>query len=433
MKWDVVTDQALPSRQVTQLHFIRHGRVDTGGERMAYGETDLPLSEEGLRQTRELVERVVSQFEDVTGVLSSDLQRTRAIAEPLAERLGVPLLVDAALREQSMGDWEGTPWSELTARFPTEVRDFWTNYHLVAPPNGESLGDLSGRVLNFFESHQHQLAGGRFVVVAHIGVIRAVLCSALGIDLKDALRMAPQPSTHTWVLHAESGFVVQCMGERTVEVTSGPAEEARSEGDVPHFAEDRAPRVAFSGSAGVGKTTLASALAEELGVSYLPEGMRREVERGLDLRLLNHKELKELVLRLWRQQVEREEACIARGEGFVSDRSPLDFLAFWMTYGFVHNEEESAQLAREVLARIPIYDRIILLPHGVLPLKADGVRSTNRWIQKRFHATVRGLLEEEVGAPRFVPLPDLTQLSERMEWVRDLLTRSGEYAALSTR
>ena len=106
--------------------------------------------------------------------------------------------------------------------------------------------------------------------------------------------MAPQPSTHTWLLHAESGFVVQCMGERTVELTSGPAEEARPEGDVPHLAEDRAPRVAFSGSAGVGKTTLASAIAEELGVSYLPEGMRREVELGLDLRLLNHQELKPL-------------------------------------------------------------------------------------------------------------------------------------------
>ena len=66
---------------------------------MAYGHTDLPLSDEGIRQTREIVERVVAQFEDVRGVVSSDLLRTRAIAEPLAERLGVPLLMDAALRE----------------------------------------------------------------------------------------------------------------------------------------------------------------------------------------------------------------------------------------------------------------------------------------------------------------------------------------------
>ena len=63
MKWDVVTDQALPSRQVTHLHFIRHGRVETGGLRMAYGHLDLPLSAEGERQTREVVERVLTHFE----------------------------------------------------------------------------------------------------------------------------------------------------------------------------------------------------------------------------------------------------------------------------------------------------------------------------------------------------------------------------------
>ena len=155
MKWDVVTDQALPSRQVTHLHFIRHGRVETGGQRMAYGHLDLPLSAEGERQTREVVERVVAQFEDVKGVLSSDLKRTRAIAEPLAERLGVPLLTDPALREQSMGDWEGQTWAELTAASPTKVRDFWTRYHEVAPPNGESLEDLSRRVLDFFQTQRH--------------------------------------------------------------------------------------------------------------------------------------------------------------------------------------------------------------------------------------------------------------------------------------
>ena len=48
MSWDVVTDQALPSREVTHFHFIRHGRVDTGGVRMAYGHSDLPLTEEEL-------------------------------------------------------------------------------------------------------------------------------------------------------------------------------------------------------------------------------------------------------------------------------------------------------------------------------------------------------------------------------------------------
>jgi hypothetical protein len=64
----------------------------------------------------------------------------------------------------------------------------------------------------------------------------------------------------------------------------------------------------------------------------------------------------------------------------------------------------------------------------VLPLKQDGVRSTNPWLQRRFQATVRGLLEEEVGAPRFAQLPPLTALKERVLWCADLLVRAGEFA-----
>ncbi len=433
MSWDVVTDQALTSREVTHFHFIRHGRVDTGGVRMAYGHSDLPLTEEGLRQSREIVDALVEQFDDVALVLSSDLQRALAIAQPLSERLGVELVVDGALREQSMGDWEATPWSDLTANHIDDVRRFWAEYHSKAPPNGESLEDLSERVLAFFAQNQAVFSGCRVVVVAHIGVIRAILCKALGLPLDQALRVAPLPSTHTWLMHAESGFVVQCMGERTVSVEMGPAEDARVEGDAPQMPKDRPARLALSGSAGVGKTSLGQALSTTLGLRYVPEGMRTRLEQGLDLRALGHEELKALILALWQEQKSAEDQAITAGEGFVSDRSPLDYLAFWMAYGFVHDVAASEKLYREVVERIALYDRIVLLPFGVLPLEADGVRTANAWIQRRFHATVHGLLEEEVGLPRFVQMPSILTLDKRVAWCVDLLTRAGEYAGSANR
>jgi broad specificity phosphatase PhoE/nicotinamide riboside kinase len=428
MSWDVVTDQALPGREVSHFHFIRHGKVDTGGTRLAYGHTDLPLSEEGLRQTREIVDQLVAQFSDIRAVIGSDLQRTLAIAEPLAERLGVPLIVDSDLREQFMGDWEGRAWSELTARHVEEVRRFWTEYHHTAPPGGESLGDLSQRVLRFFSRHELDFAGGRYVIVAHIGVIRAVLCHALGVGLDEALRFAPFPSTHTWIMQAESGFVVQCMGERTVPVEMGSAEVAREEGPAPQRANGRPPRLALSGSAGTGKTTLGEALAARLGLAYIPEGMRSRLEKGLDIRELSHGELQGLMEELWTEQTALEDEAIAAGRGFVCDRSPVDFMAFWMNYGFVHNAEASSAFFEKARSRVALMDRIVLLPFGVLPLEADGVRTANPWIQKRFQSTVRGLLEEEVGAPRFVRMPPLSLLQERVNWCVDLLSRAGEFA-----
>ena len=271
-----------------------------------------------------MVESLVEDFPDICGVISSDLSRTRAIAEPLAERLGVPLMVEAQLREQCMGDWEGRTWSELTAEDPAGIREFWSNYHRAVPPGGESLLDLSRRVQQFFQSRDAEVVRGRYVVVAHIGVIRSVLCGALGLDLSEALRFAPQPSSHTWMIRAESGWVLQTMGERRVPVSQGPAQQAQKDRAMSDVRGDRAPRIALSGSAGVGKSTLGIALAKRLGVAYFPEGMRGRIESGLDIRSLGHEELRSLIWDLWQEQVAREDAALAAGEGFVSDRSPVD-------------------------------------------------------------------------------------------------------------
>ena len=56
MAFDRVTRQALPQTAVTHLHLLRHGAVDTGGRRRAYGITDAPLSAEGLRQATALID-----------------------------------------------------------------------------------------------------------------------------------------------------------------------------------------------------------------------------------------------------------------------------------------------------------------------------------------------------------------------------------------
>jgi nicotinamide riboside kinase len=230
------------------------------------------------------------------------------------------------------------------------------------------------------------------------------------------------------MIRAESGWVLQTMGERRVPVSQGPAQQAQKDRAMSDVRGDRAPRIALSGSAGVGKSTLGIALAKRLGVAYFPEGMRGRIESGLDIRSLGHEELRSLIWELWQEQVAREDAALATGEGFVSDRSPVDYLAFWMNYGFVHDADESQRFADAVLARVPLYDRVILLPFACLPLAADGVRSSNPWIQMRFHSTLRGLLEEHVSAPRFVHLPELVDLNQRLAWCEDLVTRAGEYA-----
>ena len=82
-------------------------------------------------------------------------------------------------------------------------------------------------------------------------------------------------------------------------------------------------RIAISGSAGVGKSTLARRLAADLGWPYVPEGMREYLESGApSLHDLGPRGVRDLVLRLWE---ERKEAEARAGDAFVADRASYDF------------------------------------------------------------------------------------------------------------
>jgi len=405
------------SPEVTSLHLFRHGKVEVGGRRRAYGQTDLPLSEQGWRTNQSAVAFAQDRLLAPVGVISSDLTRCRALAELLADALGVPLELDPRLREQHMGAWENQAWEDLQHRYGTAVNDYWGDYLHTAPEGGESFADLGARVGDWWSSREPELRGQRWIVVTHVGVIRALTCQFLGVPLGDALRFAPTHGSHTHFLLAEAGATCAVMGEHT----DSSGEQSSTHGGAtpltPVVSLDRPPCVALSGSAGTGKTTLAKALAARWQVPYLDEGMRRRLEAGLDLHALSPDGFRALNLELRDEQEQREREALRTHGGFVADRSALDYAAFWLVYRFVDDEAVTEQVMRAAAHQAERYDAIVLVPWGVLPLVHDGVRSTNRWRQRHFQATVEGLLRREIEPGRLLEMPGIDGVSERVDWV----------------
>ena len=214
MSFDAVTQAALPSTEVTALHLLRHPHVDTGGRRLAYGHADLPLSARGRAEAEDLLAFALARLPRPDGVLSSDLIRCRALAEPLARTFDVPLEATPALREQAMGAWEGAAWEDLTREDEPAVQAWWADYLHARPPGGESLHDLALRVERWRATSWERLRGRRWLVVTHVGVIRALTCALLGLPYDQALRFAPARASHTLFVLAEAGAVLEVFGER---------------------------------------------------------------------------------------------------------------------------------------------------------------------------------------------------------------------------
>ena len=158
--------------------FLRHPspRVEPG---ICYGRLDLDIADEGPEQ----IARALELTPKVTRLIASPALRCRKLAEALAERDDVNLVLDERLWEMNMGDWEGLMWRDI----PRELSEPWIRdpYNLPTP-GGESFRDVQVRVLEALENAEPDT-----VIVCHAGPIRAVQMAWHGLSFHDAFASTP--------------------------------------------------------------------------------------------------------------------------------------------------------------------------------------------------------------------------------------------------
>ena len=180
------------------------------------------------------------------------------------------------------------------------------------------------------------------------------------------------------------------------------------------------PRIAISGSAGVGKTTLAVRLAQCFELPLIEEQMRPLIENGVNLHDLTLDERKALLLDHYETAIAQMQNAIDTHGGFISDRSPADFAAFWLLYGFGNDAETDAFFGRTATDSA-LVGLSIMLPWGAIPLVDDGVRLTDRWRQLHFQTLVEGVSRRYFDDERRVDMPaDVTELDDRIAWASEL-------------
>ncbi len=156
-----------------ELYLIRHGKSTWNETGRIQGQTDVPLSEEGLLQARELHKRLQGWSFDT--VYSSDLQRAQQTAE-----IALPdytLQLDQRLREIHLGDFQGRTWFEMSdAERDVFSVQYAGPYHQKVP-GGESNDDLRDRALAWFADLPKE---GRVVAFSHGGFIASALYTVVG-------------------------------------------------------------------------------------------------------------------------------------------------------------------------------------------------------------------------------------------------------------
>jgi broad specificity phosphatase PhoE len=166
------------------LYYIRHGETDWNAEGRLQGQRDIPINERGRAQARccgEILRDLLARDAvDPAGVdfVASPLGRARETMELMRSELGLAAggyRLDARLREVGFGQWEGSTFAEVSARWPEAAaareRDKWD----FTPPQGESYATMSQRLREWYATLARDT-----VAVAHGGTLRGLIVQ-LGI------------------------------------------------------------------------------------------------------------------------------------------------------------------------------------------------------------------------------------------------------------
>jgi probable phosphomutase (TIGR03848 family) len=165
---------------MTYLFLIRHGEnewVETG--KLAGRTPDVHLNEKGHQQSATLAERLANQ--PITAIYSSPLVRCVETAQPLADRLGLPIFEEPGLLEVDYGEWRGGELKELSKKPEWQLVQMYPSGFRF--PGGETLREVQSRIVATLERIRTEHAGEAIAFFAHGDILRTTLAWYLGAPL----------------------------------------------------------------------------------------------------------------------------------------------------------------------------------------------------------------------------------------------------------
>ncbi len=179
-------------------------------------------------------------------------------------------------------------------------------------------------------------------------------------------------------------------------------------------------KIALTGSACTGKTTLAEKLANELGLPLIEENYGPLFDPLKPFK----KEEPKLFINALKDVMEAKHKQEQEHVSFVTDRCPVDLMNIWLTRGLSSKRRRSAEFYQHCRSLTKQYDYLIIPPWGVLPVeskeseKGRQVRVKNPWILLHNHAAIVGLARQWLPGERIITIrPSMKKLEDRVDYV----------------
>jgi hypothetical protein len=185
-------------------------------------------------------------------------------------------------------------------------------------------------------------------------------------------------------------------------------------------------RIGLCGSHRTGKTTLAEAISKQTGIPFIKTSTSAVFEQHG----LHPAQPLDFKTRLWIQHCVIEAAVPIwqqAGKGlFITDRTPLDFMAYTLAEiqgaTEVNSEELEAYLAHCFEVTNQFFTKLVILQPAIKLVYEPGKAALNKGYMEHLNTLIQGLCHDErLKCPSLVIKRHITPLDQRIEIVLNSL------------
>lgn len=194
---------------MTTFYIIRHGETDYNKNGRFQGQLDIPLNDDGRRQSGLLSVRMGLLPLDV--IYASDLMRAQETARIVAR--GRMVALEPRLREIHVGQVMGMNSEEIKRGFP----EFWAAQQQDPDrtpfPGGENAVELQVRAMEALTAMAARYPQGNVAVVTHGGVIKVIVAAVMEMPLAIRPKIVLDNCSLTVVEWSERGRRVRSLND----------------------------------------------------------------------------------------------------------------------------------------------------------------------------------------------------------------------------
>ena len=202
-EWSEIEEKLASCSSPFALEVVRHGQTEANADRRFSGASDVPLTDLGERQARELGSKLGGPYDLA---FHSPLARSRRTLELALDAGGVrvgEVIEDERLAERSLGVLEG-----LRSR---PIPEYERGDFQWSPEGGESYCSVTHRVLSFLADLGAAAAGRReplrALACTHVGPMRVLIPVLRGATVGDDVLTAKYANAEVFGFEP-SGLVV---------------------------------------------------------------------------------------------------------------------------------------------------------------------------------------------------------------------------------